>query len=448
MFGFGQGPFNIKVNFIDPDDPASFSPVALPTDLGGNQVQNFTFVQTFDTQFDPSTVNTNLIREPFTSLAQRAAPDPNVLNDAIWGDDSSFPFQLVSQAISTRIAQADVVAITSGGAVTEIDNPPVANPSGSAPGNEDYCPTAYPLVGPDLTVNAGPPTSAGRRQHNLYRRAELGANGTVIRVAWGPDSDATFAATYSQFNMRIGHKRALTSLTAGSLFSQFDVDGFVQVVTNVQYKVPQAADINGAPINNGYLDWPQFNTFFEYDGVNELLIDIEAQEGNTYQTFRTFLAVSKIGGSLCNCTTIFAGACNINNSAGFRQTDTAWGSDIPNPSTSAAAGIFNPSPFVHVMEFELAKLRSDAQSKYYDSGTPNPDFLTPIINPLVQSGGATIVFTWSASDDGIEEAVPFTPNINSCDGHRYIRWHAVLRSNLFTGARARCALLELPYTFE
>ena len=100
------------------------------------------------------------------------------------------------------------------------------------------------------------------------------------------------------------------------------------------------------------------------------------------------------------------------------------------------------------MEFELAKLRSDAESKYYDSGTSNPDYLTPIINPLVQAGGATIAFTWSASDDGIEEAVAFTPNINSCDGHRYIRWHAVLRSNLFTGARARVALLELPYTFE
>jgi hypothetical protein len=48
VFGFGQGPFNIKVNFIDPDAPDKFQPTALPTDLAGNRVQNFTFLRTFD----------------------------------------------------------------------------------------------------------------------------------------------------------------------------------------------------------------------------------------------------------------------------------------------------------------------------------------------------------------------------------------------------------------
>jgi len=48
VFGFGQGPFNILVNFIDPNAPQTFSPNALPTDLGGNRVQNFTFFSTFD----------------------------------------------------------------------------------------------------------------------------------------------------------------------------------------------------------------------------------------------------------------------------------------------------------------------------------------------------------------------------------------------------------------
>jgi len=106
--------------------------------------------------------------------------------------------------------------------------------------------------------------------------------------------------------------------------------------------------------------------------------------------------------------------------------------------------VVNPAPFVHVMQFELAKLRSDAQSRYYDSFFEAPDYLMPIINPLVQAGGATVEFTWSGSRDGVVEDVPFTPNIDDIDGYRYIRFHAVMRSNLFTGGRPRVDLLELP----
>jgi len=100
------------------------------------------------------------------------------------------------------------------------------------------------------------------------------------------------------------------------------------------------------------------------------------------------------------------------------------------------------------MEFELAKLRSDAQSLYYDSKDDDPDYLTPILNPLVQAAGAIVSVTFSSSMDGIVEDVPFTASIDSSDGFRYIRFHAVLRANLFTGGRPRLALIEIPFTFE
>ena len=106
---------------------------------------------------------------------------------------------------------------------------------------------------------------------------------------------------------------------------------------------------------------------------------------------------------------------------------------------------FGTTPLVHVMEFEIAKLRSDARSLYYDTGTTAPDYLSPVLNPFVQSGGAALEFLWSASSDGIVEDVPFTPNINACDGHRYVRWHCVMRANLFTGARPRLALMQIPF---
>jgi len=55
---------------------------------------------------------------------------------------------------------------------------------------------------------------------------------------------------------------------------------------------------------------------------------------------------------------------------------------------------------------------------------------------------------WSASMDGVIEDVPLSPDINDCDGYRYIRFPGILRSNLFTKSRARVQLIEIPFTFE
>jgi hypothetical protein len=471
VFGFGKGPFNILVNFIDPDAPDTFDPNNLPADLGGNRVQNFTFFQTFDTQFDPTTINTGLIRETFTTFDNRDTG----ATDALWGDDTEFPFELVGQPITTRVQIIGVAEITMlSNGVTVINNTqttPIASPryvsTAASPGGaqiwrpiqllpqgtvvpnpspppatltifpdtskgeEDYCPTQNPLVGPDSIINQGnPPSSAGRRQLNLF--------------AWGPDSDATFAATYPDFIMRLGHKKGATSLTEGSLNSQFDVDGFVTVVNLVDYIVPQAANTGGGLINDHFLDWPQLESFFEFDGINDVIVDTEAKEGNTFQTFRTFLALTQTAGT-CNCAVFFG--CQPDNSIGQRQADSTYGADFLNPSPIPLT-VANPAPFVHVMEFELAKLRSDGQSTWYDSKTPEPDFLTPILNPLVQPAGATIAMSYSGSHDGIMEDVAFSPNVDDVDDHQYIRFHVVMRANLFTGGRPRLALIEIPYTFE
>ena len=55
---------------------------------------------------------------------------------------------------------------------------------------------------------------------------------------------------------------------------------------------------------------------------------------------------------------------------------------------------------------------------------------------------------WSASLDGITEDVPFSPNINFCDGFQFIRFHTLMRSNLITGGRPFIDKLEIPFTFD
>ncbi len=447
VFGFGQGPFKILVNFIDPDAPSTFNPNNLPADLGGNKVQNFTFFGQFDTQFDPNAQTFGLLKEDFLTTTKRNT----AFTDALWGNDPEFPFALVGQQITKRNQRVNINVLTTVSlGTTAIDNPPCATPGcpnlmtmNPNPGEEDYCPTQNPLVGSDSIIGIGnPPASAGRRQLNLYRQPELGARGTVVRIAWGPDSDATFAATYPGVIMRLGHKKTGTDLTNAGMTEQFDVDGFVTLVNKKDYTVPQAADVNGGGINNGYLNWPALDIFFDFDGQNDLLVDVEAAMGNTYQTFRTFLALDAAFG-ICSCFN-FAGCSLNNNSIGQRQMDSTYGGDSADPGPIPAT-VANPAPFVHVMEFELAKLRSDARSLYYDSGVADVDFLSPIVSPLVQSGGASIELTWSGSHDGIVEDVPFTPNIQAIDGHRFIRWNCIMRANLFTGGRPRIDILEMPF---
>jgi hypothetical protein len=455
VFGFGQGPFKILVNFIDPDAPSTFDPTKLPADLGGNAVLNFTFFGEFDTQFDPTAQTYGLLKEEFTSTTKRDSGPPGGPNptDAVWGSDPEFPFALVGQIITTRNQNVNIAAISNiTGGTTPIDNPP-CSPSSQClgvnlnltPGEEDYCPNQYPLVGSDSLIPPGnPPASAGRRQLNLYRQPELGARGTVIRVAWGPDSDATFAATYPAVILRLGHKQRGTDLANAGMTDQFDVDGFVTLVNQKDYTVPQAFDINGGQTNDGYLDWPALDIFFDYDGMNDLLLDVEAGMGGTYQTFRDFLALDVAFG-ICTCFN-FAGCALTNNSIGQRQMDSTYGGDFADPSPIPAT-VANPSPFVHIMQFEIAKLRSDAQSLAYDTGVDDPDYLSHIVNPLVQQGGATIALTWSGSHDGMNWTA-FTPNIHAVDGHRYIRWNCILRANLFTGGRPRIETLEMPFLVQ
>ncbi len=446
VFGFGQGPFSILVNFIDPEAPDTFSPDRLPTDLAGNRVQNFTFFQTFDTEFDPTQVNTKVLSETFETSDQRGAG-----TTALWGDDTDFPFQLVSPPITTRIATIDVLAVVAGGGGTDIDNPPVAIPPGSNPGFEDFCRGVNPLVGAPFTPgNLQPPRADGRRQQNLYRQTELGAAGTIIRAAWGPDSDRVFAATYTGVNIKMGHKAVGTALAVGSLDGQFDVDGFVKVVNNATYVTPQTADINGGGADDGYFDWPALETFFDYDGMNDFIIDVEAAEGNTFQLFREFWALAQVGGfATCNCTTALTGACNPANTIGLRMHDSVHGSDEPNPPNGAGFGsVINPGPFVKLHEFELALLVATANSLFYDSGTPDPDYLAAIVTPLVQDGGAQVEIRWIGSADGITSDVGPTAIIDEIDGFQFIRFEIRLVANFFTGGRARIGVLEIPLRFD
>ena len=308
-----------------------------------------------------------------------------------------------------------------------------------------YCPTVNPLVGGNLQQFLGlgaPSTALGRRRMNIYRQLELGEAGTIIRAAWGPDSDALFASTYPRVIVKMGHKQKNTSLAPGSMDPQFDIDGFVVVADKVDYRVIQAADVNGDGIKQtGYFDWPAFDRFFDYNGIDDLILDVEAMEGTTWQQFRTFIAVT--GGPPCDCRFL---ACIASTSIGQRAMDSVFAGNQDTPSSTF--GSPNPGPFVDIVQFEIATLLSVGTSLYYDTKEPDPTYLSPILVPLIQPGGSTLVMRYSGSIDGMVEDVPFTENVSAINGHQHIRWEAEMRSNIFTTARPRIDNLDIPFTFE
>jgi hypothetical protein len=327
--------------------------------------------------------------------------------------------------------------------------------TGGGPPNEGrYCAPSDPLLGPDYVTLTNPPqnvppSSAGRHVQSVYRQAELGAKGTIIRAAWAPLNDATTAASYQRVVISLGHKSSNGNLTNTGFVQEFDVDGFVTVADS-SYSVSQSAYVNGGLNDDGFLNWPDFDNFFDYNGQQDLLLDIQAVEGTATQFFRVFHAVSAVPGSAgCTCNLLFqtTGNCAFNNSIGMRVKTGVYGSNTIDPTTPAF-NVPNPSATAYLMQFELAKLESTGTSRWYDTGVSNPDYLDPIIGPLVQPCGAQIAVRWSGSADGIVEDVPFTPDVNDVDGFRYVRFQITLKANYFTGGRARVQLVEIPFVEE
>jgi len=432
VFGYGKGPFNMMVGFIRPGSPDAFDPERLPRDLGGNLVRNFTFVETFDTQFDPNQPNVGVLSEEFQTKAFEDANE----TDAAWADDPQFPFTLVSAPISTRTVRIDANYLESLGAEKDLR------------GN---CPSPNVLVGPDVQPPLGlPPTSAGRRMQSLYRAVELGGSGTVIGARWRTlGTIGAAGANYSRVVIRLGHKTSDANLTNVGFAAEYDVDGFV-TVADTPYSV--TAQSGG----NVYIPWPVFETFFDYDGVHDLLMEVRATEGTATQALAMFIAAS---GSTCgggpfpktasSCAEFYSAVpgCYLNNSIGVRRKQGNFSSDDPIPA-GTVRNLPNPAPAVYLAEFDLAQTRSVATSLYYDTGATDPDYVSPIVVPLVQSSGAQVELMWSGSHDGIVEDVPFTANINDVDGHRFIRWRANLKANYITGGRARIDRIEIPFAYD
>lgn len=356
-------------------------------------------------------------------------------------------------------------------------------------GRGQYAPIPDPLTGRnlnDVVSGISPPTSDGRRTMWAFDDSEMGRSGSVTDVAWGPDSNGTFAATYDNVILRMGFQKD-TSLSLGTSFTG-NYDGSPAVVFNGEYNVSQMGNVGdtpGHPVTmhqggyqqnpgcttpanwnsplytaTGFYSWPALTNFFEWDdgvagieGDSVFLFDASVVEGDNWQQIRAWF------GSTFPCSGVLIG--------GFpqRRLYATYEENTANPTENFPLGILNPEPTVMDTCFTVTKRVSFAQSIfYYESGNAiqasngntfgeNSDYLPAEITPAVQAGGATVEIEFQGAtlveDDQITliESAPFTEwtrNIDDCDGFPKIRYRLSLISNLVSGEVAEVTQVRIP----
>ena len=366
-------------------------------------------------------------------------------------------------------------------------------------GYGQYNPIADPLTGAQLNLyvtNINPPTSAGRRVMWSFSDVEIGQNGSVTTVGWGPDSNATFAAQYPDIVLRIGFQKT-ASLSLSESFSG-NYLGTPLIMYKGVYSVKQFANVDNATVLQlpdrqpsdpsplwgspvpaqlqplyihpaGYYPWPAPTSFFDWDegdatvdGDSVLIFDASVEEGDTFQQVRGWFGVTNPGSGVLI--------------SGFptRRMYATYEENVPNPPSNFVAGIVNPEPSVTDTAFTLTKRVSVAQSKFYTPPATDPagnsypvpystqttfgvktNYLDAILAPAVQGGGTTLLVEYqgaialdpASSRTKVNTTFPstaFTTNVNDCDGFPYICWRLTLVSNLISNKVAKLGSISIP----
>jgi hypothetical protein len=225
------------------------------------------------------------------------------------------------------------------------------------------------------------------------------------------------------------------------------------------YTIPQAADIATDPdpadpnvenpndfyptVAQGYWPWPVFSSYFDYDGVNNVVLDVDVKPGTNFQIHRVFYGLS------------FSNP--MNSAIPNRRLYGDFGAEVGPPPTWQPPG--NPEPTCYDMLFVKRRRVTYAVSRFYDSFVPNANYGTPIISPPTQPGGATFVLEFEGAypmdhpqNPGVKIPDPssytgWVGNIDNLDGYRYIRFRFTMIANLISDTVPEINSIVLPYIF-
>jgi hypothetical protein len=352
-----------------------------------------------------------------------------------------------------------------------------------------YFVLATPLIGAALNqfvVGVTPPTSLGRRELLAFEAGELGAAGEITAAAWGPDRNATFAASYPQLVLRLGYQRDRSFTLDPNVLANYrdppavEYRGPYAVAqrANVGNEVPSTANPTGTPaydplfLFSGFVDYPAFAVPFPWvpgdveAGAGEvLLLDVSCAEGDTWQDRRTFHYVFRRTG------------LGLLSGVPLRTLLTTFeGAEANPPAVAAAPGVGaapNPMPMVFDTAFTIVSRRGVAQSRFYTPAAGDPTDPTPtvprsrattlgtasiydaaIVTPSVFPAGTEVVVEYQGASGLLagsrtepDPALPMTPwtrSSHDCDGLPYLRWRLSLTGDLATQRLPRVEAVVVP----
>jgi hypothetical protein len=416
-FHYGTGPYRISVT-------TTFD----ITDLAGNPLSNPKTLF-FTTQFEPDVDTISNITEDFVTNFYEDR-SPAIQDRAEWNT------VMLGRLVGGEITTTQVTVHKDGDNVTTrnllVDFPLVSSLTSTA------CPRAW---------------LAGCRVMMSYKPEDLGnAVGAVTKVYWGPEINATsgypglFAATHENIQIRLGH----TTNAASQLGKKFDsnwASGSPPLTSyDGQYAIPNDANINSPPgvytdIADHY-QWPTLTTPFDYNGVDGLIVDFQMDAAKDCQTMRVWFHGS-------NWLADYPGTrCLL----GLKKD--AEESDFPD------ALYPDGYPMIYDSAFIFRRMITNAQSKFYDTAQPMPNFGDQIVSPPVQAGGATFTLEFQGAHGMPHPTMPWrvipdpssytqwAPSIDVADFHRFIRFRIQLIANLTSETVASFDKIQMPFSFR
>ena len=380
------------------------------TDLAGNALKRPVTFPVFRTRYAPGKPSCSLITETF---ANQTKMDPSTITQG--GEWNTIEKGALRGGVATTYPNKDVQYVTLPGGTTVVRTR-----------------VAEPLVAATVPSSGGGGCTArpnGSRAQMLYVPADVGNEAAIVAFGWGPSSNALFAATHPEITLNVGH----TSLqTLGSDFAGNITIGTPQQVYKGQYTIPQAKNINPPLLDNGYWDWPALQSPFEWNGVNNLVFDAAVAGANNCQILRV----------------------------GFVPAGIAF----PNRRAvsldyKATTANFSTDTVIYDIRFKKRRRTTRAISTWYELASDKPVFAAPIVSPVGQAGGVSVLLEVEGADGKPDPFNPggfiadpttgtgFTPNASDIDGHRFFRFRLSMFANLTTNQTARVTSVQFPYCF-
>ncbi len=290
----------------------------------------------------------------------------------------------------------------------------------------------YPLISKSGNSTC-PAWPNGVHVQASYKQEDIGGEGAISELAWGPDSNALFAAVHPNIQIRLGHTKD-TAGVLGTNFANNFKDGTPLPNYDGEYGIPQRADIDPSHPQGGYWPFPKLTTPFDYNGKNGLLVDWRVDGANDCQLLRVWFWGTPLAGP------------------GVRQI-------LANTKDGAVDTQVGGQPLVYDMKFTKRRRITKAQSKFYDTAQAQPNYGEPIISPVSQPGGASFTLEWQGAD-GMPDPVfpgrvipdpstytPWSTSIDTASRKRFVRFRVTLFANLNSDTVPVIRQIQIPYEF-